>query len=79
MSCCGNRTPTDGANMTRSTNWNQSGGVRVEYLAHPPIFLHGPSSGRRYEFPAIHSVQIVDPADAAQLLRTPYFRVLAGV
>ena len=64
--------------MTRSMNRTHNGGVRVEYLAHAPIFLHGPSSGRRYEFPAIYSVQSVDPADVAQLLRTPYFRVLAG-
>ena len=65
--------------MTRTTNWTHPGGVRVEYLAHAPIFLNGPSTGRRYEFPAINSVQSVDPSDVAQLLRTPYFRVVLGV
>jgi len=76
MSCCGNRTPADTERMANSKGSTHPGAVRVEYLAHPAIFLHGPSSGKRYEFPRIYSVQSVDPGDVAQLLRTPYFRVV---
>lgn len=65
--------------MNRAMNRPYAGGVRVEYLAHAPVFLHGSSSGKRYEFPALYSVQWVDAADVAQLLRTPYFRVVSGI
>lgn len=65
--------------MTRAMNQPYAGGVRVEYLAHAPVFLHGASTGKRYEFPALYSVQWVDSADVGQLLRTPYFRVVSGV
>ena len=62
--------------MNTSSVWTGHSGVRIEYLATPPILVLGPASGRRYEFSLHQRYQLVDLADVPHMLRTPYFRAL---
>ncbi len=46
----------------------------LHYLEQSRILVHGPVTGRYYEFSASHPDRPVDPRDAPQLLRTSFFR-----
>jgi hypothetical protein len=48
--------------------------VSVRYMDNPAIKVRGPVTGRQYEFSGLRPVQVVDPRDAAALLRTRFFR-----
>ena len=45
----------------------------LRYTETSPILVRGPVSGRQYEFSGSKPVQVVDPRDAAALLRTGFF------
>jgi hypothetical protein len=48
--------------------------IALRYLAGASIALRGAVTGRLYEFSRVRAVQAVDAQDAAQLLRTSFFR-----
>ena len=49
--------------------------VTLRYLERSPILVHGPATGRRYNFSAGSPLQTVDKRDAAVLMRTRFFRL----
>lgn len=66
MSCCGeNRT----APMTERHR------LRVRYYGGRPVIIKGPATGSSYRFSGIDRVQLVDPRDAAAIVRNRLFRV----
>jgi hypothetical protein len=48
--------------------------VSLRYLETSPIRVHGPVTGRLYEFSGARPVQMVEAGDAAALARTRFFR-----
>jgi hypothetical protein len=48
--------------------------VLVRYLARSPVLVHGPVSGRAYQFSATSPVQPVDARDVPALLNTQCFQ-----
>jgi hypothetical protein len=48
--------------------------VRLRYLETSPIQVHGPVTGRLYEFSGARPDQMVEAGDAAALARTRFFR-----
>jgi hypothetical protein len=51
------------------------GAVTLRYLERSPILVHGPATGRQYNFSADNPLQSVDRRDAAALVRTRFFRL----
>jgi hypothetical protein len=50
-----------------------SGSVMVRYLETSPIRVHGPVTGRLYEFSGQQPLQVVERGDADALTRTRFF------
>ena len=75
MTCCGRtRSGADFVGAIGTGGVSPAPDVLIRYLAHPPVQIGGPASGRYYAFSGSEPVQAVDARDAAALLRTRYFR-----
>lgn len=48
-------------------------GLRLRYRERVRMLVHGPVTGRAYEFSAVQPTQLVERRDAEELLRTRYF------
>jgi len=71
----GPRPGSNGALVARAqAPASPSRGVPLEYTRDSPIRVWGPATGRPYDFSGAHSVQAMDPRDAAALSRTGLFR-----
>lgn len=71
MSCCPSARPT--APMTSRHR------MRVRYLGGRPVEIIGPSTGTRYNFSGMAREQLVDPRDAAAIVRSKTFRTMGVV
>lgn len=65
MSCCGRMKRGD-----TPPSMNPKG-VELTYLGSSTLTAIGPTTGRRYKFPARGAVLTVDPHDVPALLRVP--------
>jgi hypothetical protein len=48
--------------------------LRLRYIGTPGVVVRGPATGKPYTFTTAEPTHVIDPKDAAVLLRTQYFR-----
>ena len=68
-SCCGGGSPTQPL--------TQNHRLKIRYLGGRPIRVTGPVSRQSYEFSGKQREQLVDPRDAAEMLRTRGFQLVS--
>jgi len=66
MSCCGE---------TRTAAMTERHRMRVRYGGGRPVIVRGPVTGSDYRFSGTERVQLVDPRDAAAIMRNRMFRI----
>jgi hypothetical protein len=75
MTCCGRtRSSLSPISQIGTRGDAAAPDVLIRYLAHEPVQVGGPASGRQYRFSGTAPVLPVDVRDATALLRTRYFR-----
>ena len=65
MSCCG---------QGRTAPLSDRHRIRVRYVGGRPVVVTGPVTGASYAFSGTDRVKLVDPRDAASIVRSPMFR-----